>query len=66
MGAEVAFGAFHGIVPVTLFPTNAVRNIRPVLIKTPGSWLPPGTSPGRSCFRRPCPRSSPGSGWGLR
>jgi NitT/TauT family transport system permease protein len=31
--AKVAFGAIHGIVPVTLFTLNAVRNIRPVLIK---------------------------------
>ncbi len=33
MSAKVAFGAIHGIVPVTLFTLNAVRNIRPVLLK---------------------------------
>jgi NitT/TauT family transport system permease protein len=32
--AEVAFGALHGVIPVTLFTMNAVRNISPVLIKT--------------------------------
>ena len=36
--AEVAFGALHGIVPITLFTTNAVRNIRPVFIKTARSF----------------------------
>ena len=34
MAAEVAFGALHGIVPVMLFTMNAVRNIKPVFIKT--------------------------------
>jgi NitT/TauT family transport system permease protein len=32
--AEVAFGALHGVIPVTLFTMNAVRNINPVFIKT--------------------------------
>jgi NitT/TauT family transport system permease protein len=34
MAAEVAYGALHGIVPVMLFTMTAVRNIRPVYIKT--------------------------------
>lgn len=34
MSAKVAFGAIHGIIPVTLFTLNAVRNIRPVHMKT--------------------------------
>lgn len=34
IGAEVAFGALHGIVPVMLFTMSAVRNIKPVLIAT--------------------------------
>lgn len=34
LGAEVAFGALHGIVPVVLFTMGAVRNIRPVFIRT--------------------------------
>jgi NitT/TauT family transport system permease protein len=34
MSAKVAFGAIHGIIPIALFTLNAVRNIRPVLIKT--------------------------------
>ncbi|MFM1855821.1 MAG: hypothetical protein RLZ83_1130 [Pseudomonadota bacterium] len=34
MSAKVAFGAIHGIIPVTLFTLNAVRNIRPVHLKT--------------------------------
>lgn len=32
--AKVAFGAIHGIVPVTLFAMNAVRNIQPVHFRT--------------------------------
>lgn len=32
--AKVAFGAIHGIVPVTLFAMNAVRNINPVHFRT--------------------------------
>jgi NitT/TauT family transport system permease protein len=32
--AEVAFGALHGIIPIALFTMNAVRNIKPVFVKT--------------------------------
>jgi len=34
MPAKVAFGAMHGVIPIALFTINAVRNIRPVVIKT--------------------------------
>ena len=34
MSAKIAFGAIHGIIPIALFTINAVRNIRPILIKT--------------------------------
>ncbi len=34
MPAKIAFGAIHGIIPVALFTINAVRNVKPVLIKT--------------------------------
>jgi NitT/TauT family transport system permease protein len=34
MAAEVAFGTLHGIVPVMIFTMNAVRNIKPVFVKT--------------------------------
>jgi NitT/TauT family transport system permease protein len=34
MAAEVAFGTLHGIIPVMLFTMNAVRNIKPVLVRT--------------------------------
>ena len=33
ISAEVAFGALHGVIPITLFTMNAVRNIKPVFIK---------------------------------
>jgi len=34
MPAKVAFGAIQGIVPISLFALNAIRNIRPVLVRT--------------------------------
>jgi len=34
MPAKVAFGAIHGIVPVSLFALNAIRNMSPVHLKT--------------------------------
>ena len=34
MSAKIAFGAIHGIIPVALFTLNAVRTIKPILIKT--------------------------------
>lgn len=34
VAAEVAFGAIHGVIPMTLFTMNAVRNIKPVFLKT--------------------------------
>lgn len=34
IAAEVVFGAIHGIVPVAIFTLNAVRNVKPVLLKT--------------------------------
>lgn len=34
MSAKVAFGAIHGIIPIALFTINAIRTIRPILIKT--------------------------------
>ena len=34
MPAKVAFGAIHGIVPVSIFAMNAVRNINPTHLRT--------------------------------
>src|SRR3982074_3222706 len=34
MPAKVAFGASHGIVPISLFAMNAIRNINPVHLRT--------------------------------
>jgi NitT/TauT family transport system permease protein len=34
MPAKIAFGAIHGFVPIALFTINAVRNVKPVLLKT--------------------------------
>ena len=32
--AKVAFGVIHGVIPVILFTQNAVKNIKPVLLRT--------------------------------
>jgi NitT/TauT family transport system permease protein len=34
MPAKIAFGVIHGIVPVAIFTISAVRNVRPVLVRT--------------------------------
>jgi NitT/TauT family transport system permease protein len=34
LSAKVAFGVIHGVIPIALFTMNAVRTIRPVLLKT--------------------------------
>jgi len=34
MPAKVAFGAIHGIVPISIFALNAVRNINPTHVRT--------------------------------
>ena len=57
MSAKVAFGAIHGIIPVALFTINAVRNIKPILIKT-GRVLQARHARrwcARSCFPPPLP-----------
>ena len=42
ISAKIAFGALHGIIPIALFTINAVRNVRPILVKT-GQVLNYGT-----------------------
>ncbi|HVF64850.1 MAG TPA: ABC transporter permease subunit [Casimicrobiaceae bacterium] len=34
ISAKIAFGTLHGIIPIILFTLSAVRNLRPILIKT--------------------------------
>ena len=34
MAAKVAFGVIHGVIPIALFTTDAVRHIRPAFLKT--------------------------------
>lgn len=34
ISAKIAFGTIHGVIPIALFTISAVRNIRPVLVKT--------------------------------
>lgn len=34
IAAKIAFGTIHGIIPIALFTITAVRNVRPVFLKT--------------------------------
>ena len=34
ISAKIAFGTLHGVIPIVLFTLSAVRNVRPILIKT--------------------------------
>lgn len=34
LSAKVAFGVIHGVIPIILFTLSAVRNTKPILIKT--------------------------------
>ena len=34
IGAKVAFGVIHGVIPIVLFTLTAVKNVNPVLIRT--------------------------------
>jgi NitT/TauT family transport system permease protein len=34
ISAKIAFGTLHGVIPIILFTLSAVRNVRPILIKT--------------------------------
>lgn len=34
IAAKIAFGAIHGVIPIALFTITAVRNVRPVYLKT--------------------------------
>ena len=61
LSAKVAFGVLHGVIPIILFTLTAVRNTKPILIKTgrctsfhPGRWC------AGYCFRRRSRKSSPG------
>lgn len=34
ISAKIAFGTLHGVIPIILFTMSAVRNVKPILIKT--------------------------------
>jgi NitT/TauT family transport system permease protein len=34
LSAKVAFGVLHGVIPILLYTVSAVRNTRPILVKT--------------------------------
>ncbi|PTM43475.1 NitT/TauT family transport system permease protein [Bosea sp. 124] len=63
MSAKVAFGAIHGVIPIALFTITAVRNVKPVYIKT-GSVM--GLSPLETVRRIILPAALPEIFAGLR
>jgi NitT/TauT family transport system permease protein len=63
MPAKIAFGAIHGFIPIALFTINAVRNVRPILLKT-GRVL--GMSRARMITRIIIPAALPEIFTGLR
>ena len=34
ISAKIAFGTLHGVIPIILFTLSAVRNVKPILVKT--------------------------------
>lgn len=63
LSAKVAFGVIHGVIPIALFTMNAVRTIRPVLLKT-GRVL--RLSPAATMWRILVPAALPEIFTGLR
>ncbi len=63
MPGKVAFGVIHGVIPIALFTTSAVRHIRPVLVKT-GRVL--GLGPVEMSWRILLPAAMPEIFAGLR
>ncbi len=63
MSAKVAFGVIHGVIPIALFTTDAVRHIRPVFLKT-GRTM--GLSPLEMAWRILLPAAMPEIFAGLR
>lgn len=56
MPAKVAFGAIHGIVPISIFAMNAIRNINPVYLRTGRVLrLSPGETVGKILLRAALP-----------
>jgi NitT/TauT family transport system permease protein len=63
ISAKIAFGALHGFIPIALFTINAVRNVRPILVKT-GRVLNYGT--GEMVWRILIPAALPEIFTGIR
>ena len=63
MSAKVAFGVIHGLIPVTLFTLAAVKNLRPVLLRSARAMR---LSPGQIAVRVLAPAVMPEIVTGLR
>lgn len=63
MPAKVAFGAIHGIVPISIFAMNAVRNINPTHLRTARAL---GLSPWATAWAVLVPASLPEVVTGIR
>ncbi|MDL2398915.1 ABC transporter permease [Rhizobium mayense] len=63
MSSEVAFGVLHGIIPIILFTMSAVRNIKPVYLKSARTM---GLSTTQTLFTIALPATVPEIFTGLR
>ncbi|WP_233838407.1 ABC transporter permease [Paraburkholderia sp. ZP32-5] len=63
MSSEVAFGVLHGIIPIILFTMSAVRNIKPVYLKSARTM---GLSTTRTLWSIALPAAIPEIFTGLR
>jgi NitT/TauT family transport system permease protein len=63
MSSEVAFGVLHGIIPIILFTMSAVRNIKPVYLKSARTM---GLSTTQTLFFMALPAAIPEIFTGLR
>ena len=63
MPAKVAFGAIHGIVPISIFAMNAIRNINPTHLRTARVM---GLSPWQLAWRILLPAALPEIVTGIR
>lgn len=63
ISAKVAFGVIHGLIPVTLFTVAAVKNIKPVLLRSARAMR---LSPGQIAVRVLAPAVLPEIVTGLR
>ncbi len=68
VSAKVAFGIMHGMIPIAIFTMNAIRQMKPVFLRSSkmmrlSAWRRPRRA---SCCRPSCRRCCRASGWDFR